>query len=268
MELKHDDDISRSETRLHARYSLPDDDALVHLPGTLAPWRIENLSYSGFAARITDPLHGPEQCDEHIQVRLSILDKHHQCHVSKMRVEKDSNRIVFIGAEFEHRRPETLIFLRKFLEPLRWGHSLKSIPQDLRNDRYKGQFWECLRGDGPTDLIYHHQPINVDNQSFHPNLINALLTFPMGRQYGEIKWDHGVLTTSVSTSSEAPSHFQEGALMENLPQLNTDHLRTGLCILLGSPTQTYRHLNPLIHEIRRFLHLESIDEYGDTPISL
>jgi hypothetical protein len=260
-----------SDTRLHTRYSLQDEDAIITLENSKSLWRIDNLSYSGFGARVISPLEGPETMKDHFQINISIMGLKHECIASKVHIKEQSKRVVFIGAEFQHHRPETLIFLRKFLEPMRWGQSIKVIPRDLRQDRYKSLEWECLRGDGPTDLIFHTNTIQVATDLAQPaelRLVSALLTFPMSGHYAEIRWGQNTLTTSLSTQSSNALQLREGSAMEQLHQFNSDQLRTGLCILLGLEKTHRAKLTTMLHEIRRLIQIESLQDYTETPVNL
>lgn len=265
-EIKH-----RADARLHTRYSFQDEDAVLRLGNCNPPWRIDNLSYSGFGAFAIHPQAGPQSIDNDFPLTLSIMGIQHECRASKVHIREQSKRVVFIGAEFQHHRPETLIFLRKSLEPLRWGHSIKVIPRELRQERYQAIEWECLRGEGPTDLIYQVAPVQGDLKTIPANghhLVSALLTFPLAGQYSEVKWASNILTTSISTQTTDSLNLRDGHIMKRLHQFNSDQLRSGLCILLGLSKIQQLTLAPLIHELRRLIQMESLRDYEETPVNL
>jgi len=262
------------EARAYERYSLDDEDGIIRIEnaqGKCSEWRIDNLSYSGFGARVISPEVPPQSINDKFELALSIMGQSHPFSASKIHSKIRDGRLVFLGAQFHHQQPETLMFLRKFLEPIRWGNSLSSIAPEHRHERYKGSDWECLRGDGPTDLTYLCQaaPSSKGNEfPDHALLKSALLTFPSGGNYTEIKWAHGILTMHISSSSKNLQSFQEGNAMEPMSHCDPEQLRTSLCILLGLPKITYNHLSPLVREIRRLIQLESIQDYNDSPVNL
>jgi hypothetical protein len=245
-------EATAKDLRLHARYRLNDDEATFTIGGTNTPWRINNISYSGLAGSIIDPAQGPLTIESHFEGKLTFLDRQQSCQLTRIRTFEKEGKVVFWGAEFQHLGPEMLVFLRGFLEPWRWGQTLVLVPPEFRADRYKGDSWYCFRGDGPTDLIFHHLPGREGQEV----LTTVLLTFLINGRYGELRWKDTVLTTSLASDSESKA-FQVGATMEALPTLDTDLLRTGLCIL-SALEQSHRHpLKPFIHEVRRLLDLST-----------
>ncbi len=240
------------DLRLHARYRLNDDEATFKIKGTNSEWRINNISYSGLAGSITDPAYGPLIIEPHFEGTLTFLDQEQTCQLTRIRTFKKDDRVVFFGAEFQHIGPEMLVFLRGFLEPWRWGQTLVLVPPEFRADRYKGDSWFCFRGDGPTDLIYHHLPGREGQEV----LSTVLLTFLINGRYGELRWKDAILTTSMASDAESKT-FQVGATMETLPMLDTNLLRTGLCILSAMEPSHRKVLKPLIHEVRRLLDLSA-----------
>jgi hypothetical protein len=70
-----------------------------------------------------------------------------------VRTIPNNKDIIYVGFCFEHTQPDTLIYLRKIIEPIRHGRSLEELNSEYTSEQYRGKNWHCFRGDGPVDIV-------------------------------------------------------------------------------------------------------------------
>ncbi len=244
--------------RLHARHLIPFESmASLHLPNGLVGV-IKDVSYGGLAVRF-DPKDVllAEQIANPTGATLIVLDRQIACVMSPVRVVKRDESL-FVGFHFKHESPDSLVFLREMIEPMRCGKSLNSLSEDMRNDRYKGADWTCLRGDGPTDLILKRVVGGGD-------LEEALMTFRIQESYFELSFKGGKLKTGKSlnaASNWSANTLTVGAQMGSTTDLDKALLRQAVCILANAPGEQRQVLDGLIRLTMAALNLQftSIEE--------
>jgi hypothetical protein len=231
--------------RLHARYVLYADNlGTLRLDSQGLTGVLKDVSYGGFAVRFDVT---PDDCralEGDLSATLTVLDRTIRCRLTPVRVVKQHSSI-FAGFCIIHESADTLVFLREFIEPLRWGKSLMSIGEDVRNERLRGQEWTCLRGDGPTDLILRRGP---DSQ-----MAEAMLTFKSRDSYAELTYRNGILRTGQTITGPQSDPKSLGAQMASTDLLDPHLLRQAICILSASPSDLRLAVQPLLDEANKGL---------------
>ncbi len=213
---------------------------------------VRDLSYGGMAVRF-DTDGRPLELGNEVKGRMKVLDQEIMVKFSAVRTVGQSARTLFVGCVFLHEAPDTLVFLREVIEPLRCGKSLVNLGQDMRNEKYRGEEWVCLRGDGPTDLLLRSKPESLE-------LEEALLTFRNQDSYREVSFNGGRLKTGRSAGSAGDSQpSSPGAQMANTAHLDKASLRHAAFVLAGAPTAVKKQIEPLLKLILQALNVDVRD---------
>lgn len=242
-------DLNR-DNRVHSRYVLRDD-AIAHI--TLANGLtgvVRDMSYGGMALRfetngVTPPL------AQEVTGQLRVLDREVSTRFCPVRIVSQNTQFLFIGCTLIHDSAETLIFLRDLIEPLRCGRSMTQVPEDMRNDKYRGAEWSCFRGDGPTDLLLRAHPQSKA-------LEEALLTFRVGDTYREVSFKGGRFKTGKSTQGSSESNgYTASSQMANTHDLDKQVLRHAACVIIGMAATDRSRIEPLLHLVLKALDLSA-----------
>ncbi len=232
------------EGRLHTRYVLfADNVGTLRLDSGLTGV-LKDISYGGFAARFDVTPDDNRVIEGQLGATLTVLDRDIRCQVKPVRVVKQ-HASIFAGFYIVHESAETLIFLREFIEAFRCGKSLMAIGESVRNERFKGQEWTCLRGDGPTDVIVRR------GEDTH--MAEAMLTFKTSDSYGELTFRNGILKTGRVLKSRENSIQAMGAQMASTDLTDPALLRQAICILASSPSDVRLAVQPLLDEATKAL---------------
>jgi hypothetical protein len=215
--------------RLHPRYLLPGNGlATLRLPdGTVGT--VMDLSYGGIAvvydrAVTTDPA----RLSSNLEADLTLLDRSIVCRLTPSRMVPQSGDRVLVGFRVQHDTPDALLFLREFIEPMRCGQTLASLPQDFRKERYRSPDWACLRGDGPVDIL-------VRTEGGGGKLAEALLTFKMNDTYCELTFVDGKLRTGHAIKSGEGGLMALGTQMSQSAAIDKAVLRHAIAVIVGAP---------------------------------
>ncbi len=223
--------------RLHTRYVLyADYVGTLRLDSGLTGV-LKDISYGGLAVRFDVTPDDRRVIEGQLGATLTLLDRKIRCQVKPVRVVKQ-HASIFAGCHIVHESAQTLIFLREFIEAFRCGKSLVAIGESIRNERFRGQEWTCLRGDGPTDLILRR---GQDNQ-----MAEAMLTFKTSHSYGELTFREGILRTGRVVKSSENSIQSMGAQMASTDVVDPTLLRQAICILASSPSDVRLAVQPLL----------------------
>ena len=239
--------------RLHARYIVNGDGiASLQLENGMTG-TIKDISYGGMAVRFAAAGQVPEQTlPRTLRGTFILLDQRVDCVLSPVRVVSQDSRVVFVGFSLHHERPETLVFLRDFIEPLRCGRSLTPLAPEMRNERYHGAEWSCFRGDGPTDLILR---ATADGSSVE----EALLTFRVMDSYCDLTFKGGRLKTGRMLDKDSASSLSVGTRMAATAIMDRGILRQSIYILMSSPASCRNLTRPLLTEALRVLELDPVE---------
>jgi hypothetical protein len=233
--------------RLHARYVVHGDGiATLKLDNGLSGI-VKDISYGGMAVRFGQETQAlQEGLPSSLRGTLHLLDQSVKCRLSPVRVVSQNSKVLFVGFSLHHEGPETLVFLRDFIEPLRCGRSMAALPTDLRQDRYRGPEWSCYRGEGPTDLLV--KSLRDDE------IEEGLLTFRINEAYCEITYKNGVLKTGRNIDREGVA-VRMGSNIEANPQI----LRSAIYILMSSPAACRKVARPIMREAMKALKLDWVE---------
>jgi hypothetical protein len=234
----------RKEMRSQSRYPVDlNDDATVIMAGG---WegRIIDISYGGIAVSFS-----ASKCDLTMSVpvmsscKLEILGKAHQFQLKTVRTIPNGKDTLYVGFCFEHSAPDTLIFLREIIEPIRNGRSLEELSSEFKSDQYKDKNWHCLRGDGPVDIV-----LMTDESK--TKVVEALLTLKSGDSYYEVGIRSGKLWTSKSVGGTT-SQLMGGARMT--PSVTPDImvLRKAFLIVASAPIKSSKTIRPFLELISK-----------------
>lgn len=240
----------KKDGRLHARFGLEAEGlASLRLEGLGLTGVLKDVSYGGFGVRF-DVTPGDQRAleGEH-QATLVILDREIRCKVTPIRVVKQ-HAAIFAGLCVIHETPATLTFLRDFIEPMRCGRSLLSIQEDIRSERFRGQEWTCLRGEGPTDLILRRGADALMEE--------AILTFKTIDAYAELTYRNGILRTGKELKAVVGSIQSMGSQMASTDRVDLRVLRQAIAILSASPTAIRPTVQPLLDEATKALRQQSL----------
>jgi len=235
------------DQRLHARYMINDEGLVrIHLSGLVG--EVKDVSYGGLAVRF-DGEALPKTLPPPLTGRLQLLDRSVDCKLATIRIATPSPRTLFAGLALLHETPDTLLFLREFIEPMRCGKSLLALGPEMRHERYQGKEWTYLRGDGPTDIILK---TSTENQTIE----EALLTFRNGNTYYDLSLKGGHLRTSHTTDkNDAPGAIDVAARMTVPTEIDKTTLRHAVYILMSTPPAYRKATQPLLNHILAALQI-------------
>lgn len=234
--------------RLHARYVLNIEQlASVRLDNGLSGV-VKDVSYGGFAVRFAVTPDDSRPLEGELGATLTVLDRTVRCKVVPVRVVKQSATII-AGLSLVHESATTLIFLRDFIEPLRCGRTLAPLSKEIRAEKFKGDDWTCLRGEGPTDLIIR--------SAQDGGVAEALLTFRSHENYAELTFKNGTLKTG-RTLGKSHDPKNVGAQMASTATIDPTLIRQAICILANVPAELRRVVQPLLDEATRALNVSQI----------
>lgn len=185
---------------------------------------LRDLSYGGFSMRFSGDAQEIskviEALHETSRIQLRILGVQVEGTARKAFSTKD-----MIGCSFCHGNTKVLVFLRNFLEYMRWGARLDLLDKKLLKERYRTDEWVCYRGEGPTDAFFR---LNGDG-----TLAEALITFRDKEEYREVAWKEGAYVTRL-----AIDHDGDASRMSSTSGIDKGILRKGLSILVGLSQQS------------------------------
>jgi hypothetical protein len=216
------------DSRMHPRYGVAAHSLVrLELPG-LDPTPVHDLSYGGISVILPRAAAADAQrLPRDVRARLVILDRGIDCHLTVARLVDQPKDRVFVGFAIRHEAPDSLLFLREFIEPLRAGQSLSVIDLSIRKDRYRDPQWLVLRGDGPTD-------VRIFTPTGEATPKEALVTIRFDDAYAELSVEGGHLATRRSVGG---GHGSETAVaqMATTTALDIAILRRSLGVLAGAP---------------------------------
>lgn len=231
--------------RLHARYVLyAENIGTLKIDGMHLVGVVKDVSYGGVAVRFDVTPDDRRTIEGDFGATLTLLDREIRCRVKPVRVVKQ-HASIFAGFQIVHEKPDTLVFLREFIEPFRCGKTLLAIQDGVRNERFRGQEWTCLRGDGPTDLILRR------GEDSH--MAEAMLTFKTLDSYGEVTFRNGMLRTGRVVKQKENFVQSMGALIAQTDAPDAALLRQAICILAASPSDVRLAVQPLLDETTKAL---------------
>lgn len=235
----------RKEMRMHTRYAISfHRNAIVRVNDTWVG-RIMDLSYGGAAVKFEFPDKVPsEALNLDNEVEIDVLGHRQRFQTKSVRTIPHGERTCYVGLCFNHATPDTLIFLREIIEPMRQGLSLDSIPMSLRAEKYKDTSWNCFRGEGPIDITF-----KLDSD----RITDGLVTFKMTDRYFEVAITDGVLRTAKS-AERARHTMAVGAQMIPSATPDKDTLRRAFLILASAPATVADAAAPLLKMIDQ--HIE------------
>lgn len=236
--------------RLHARYVIHGEGiALLKLDDGLTGF-VKDISYGGMAVRFVAEGNAtlPSVLPPVVTGTFILLDRQIRCKLSPVRVVSQNSKVLFVGLSLRHESPETLIFLRDLIEPLRCGRSLAVLTREMRNEKYRGEEWSCLRGDGPTDLLLKTTPDGA-------GLAEALLTFRVNEQYAELSFKADKMSTGRSLEDEGGGMLALGSRMATTSEVDKAVLRHAVYILMASPAACRKVARPILKQALQTLEL-------------
>ncbi len=232
----------RKEMRSHSRYPVSfNGEATVVMAGG---WRgsVLDISYGGIAVsfessncNLTESVSVLSSCT------LEILGRSHQFQLKTVRTIPNGKDSLYVGFCFEHTAPDTLIYLREVIEPIRCGRSLEELNSEFRSEQYKGNNWHCFRGDGPVDIVLH-----IDDSK--NKVMETLITLKSGDSYYEVGIRDGRLWTSKSAGG-TNSQLMGGARMTPNKTPDIAILRKAFLILASAPIKSSKTVRPLLDAI-------------------
>jgi hypothetical protein len=229
----------RKEMRSHFRFPISfNGEATVVMNGG---WigSVIDVSYGGIAV-----IFESSKCDlsQSVSVMssctLKILGKSQNFLVKPVRNIANGKDSMYVGFCFEHAAPDTLIYLREVIEPIRNGRSLEELSSDLKSDQYKDKNWHCFRGDGPVDIV-------VQTDGSNTKVVEALLTLKSGDSYYEVGIQGDKLWTSKSIGG-SNSQMMGGARMTPSPTPDVSVLRKAFLIIASAPIKSTNTVGPLL----------------------
>jgi hypothetical protein len=178
--------------------------------------KIRDLSYSGMGLEFSSP-EDLAKIGQAAPVNLHIFNYQTSAIINLVYA---GNTIG--GFCFQHRDPNVLLFLRQILEFCRCGSTMVELGKSLVQDRYKGEDFVVLRGDGPTDLI-----LQKGGDVFK----TALLTFLDGKSYFHLRIDGNKIHTGRSIDQGTSGSVS--AQMQEHTKPDKEVLKKAIYILLG-----------------------------------
>ena len=232
----------RKEMRSHSRYpiSLEGEGSITMAGGWVGT--VLDISYGGIAVCFES-----SKCDlsQSVSVmsscKLEILGKSHHFQIKTVRTIPNGKDELYVGFCFEHTEPDTLIYLREVIEPIRNGRSLEELSSEFRSDQFQGKNWHCFRGDGPVDIVLQTD----DSKS---KVVEALLTLKSGDSYYEVGINGEKLWTSKSAGG-ASTQMMGGARMTPSSTADLSVLRKAFLILASAPVKSTKIVSPLLEAI-------------------
>jgi len=227
-------DSEFAEKRLHPRYNFSvlgyGDAVFAGAP----PGKIFDLSYSGFGVQFANDSDAAE-APKDVNLAITFLGD-----TAPARASKVYARHNLCGYFFQHQDPTTLIFLRRILEFCRFGSSLVELEKKVVHDRYATDAWLVLRGDGPSDVVLEREK---------DRLRGALITFLDGKDYCQLRFTEGCITTGRSIGKSDAGIHGVGEQMRESLEVDLEVLRKALYILAGCNLKPVRELcQPLLAE--------------------
>jgi hypothetical protein len=219
------------DRRLHLRCELPEERiATLKLSNGLVG-DVRDLSYGGLAVRFdlkeqTVNFAANGALPAELKGDLTILDQSIACRLAPVRTF-NKGTMLLAGFSMYHDSPETLVFLREMIEPWRWSLTLAPLAASMRHERYKGDEWSCLRGDGPTDVVL--------KQGRGGQPVEAHLTFRAASGYAELTFKDGQISTSLSIDDHSYDPMSATTRMATTQEADRLVLRQAFYILLNLP---------------------------------
>jgi hypothetical protein len=235
-------EVIRKDMRSHTRYPVSfNGEATVTMTGG---WigAILDISYGGIAVSFES-----SKCDlsQSIPVMptctIEILGRSQPFQLKTVRSIPNGKDTIYVGFCFEHTAPDTLIYLREIIEPIRNGRSLEELSSKHRSEQYKGENWYCFRGEGPVDIV-------LQTDGSKAKVVEALLTLMSGENYYEVGVQGEKIWTGKSTGS-SNSQMMGGARMIPTPTPDVSVLRKAFLILASAPVKSTETVRPLLDTI-------------------
>ena len=147
--------------------------------------------------------------------------------------------LYYVGFCFNHSSPDTLVFLREVIEPMRYGRSIEELNREFRSDQYQSNDWHCFRGDGPVDLVFQ--------SNANGGVSEALMTLKVGDYYHEVGFQNGKIWTAKSQKKGS----EDGAMTMGTRMIpstspDIDLLRRAFIILASAPVKSAQIIRPLL----------------------
>lgn len=242
-ELRQEIEEVVKDGRLHVRYPLPETlkAELWFENGSVA--RVKNISYGGLGVELNEKSVSDQLPRDEV-TEFVALGRKIRFKVQLLRWLETTEKTVFIGMAFCHDSPEVLQFLRSVIDGLRFGSSLKLVPDTIRKDSYKGPNWHCFRGEGPCDLL-----LRTDGEK----IAHALLTFPWNGTYSEITLANDRISTGELVSDSGLADHRPSPQMQTSRQLNHETLGRAAWILGSAPQQVQTCARPLLVKILKHI---------------
>lgn len=186
---------------------------------------LRDLSYGGFSIKAKENSFDEKQNDylnsDNIKFKLHLLGDIVEGSASFASSPKE-----FMGFSFKHENTKVLVFLRNFLEFMRWGTRLEAIDKKLVKEKYRTDEFICFRGEGPTDCIFR-----VNNTG---EIEEMLLTFREKEEYRELAFKNEKISTRKAIDFDG-----DATRMSETESIDVPIFRKGISILIGliqSPT--------------------------------
>lgn len=215
----------RNEMRMHTRYSVSFHKNAHFKIGNDWIGRVMDISYGGLAVKFEQtgasgslPLEGSAD--------VNILGISQRFDVKTVRTVPQQNGTVYSGMCISHSSPETLIYLREIIEPMRQGLTIDMISDEVRAEKYRGEGWHCFRGEGPVDLVFL---LTKENE-----VAEGLATFKVADFYYEVAIQNGTVRTAKSAEKSGQA-LAVGAKMVPTARPDPAILRRAFLILASAP---------------------------------
>lgn len=198
--------------RYHARYIVNNRDlsTIEHVRHGL--FRVVDLSHHGcLVEAVADASF--DNCSLPTIVDLSVCGSNLRLEVSQCQRRKTG-----WGLIFRHVHESSIRSLGQFIEPLRCGSSVESLPVDATKDGVMTKMRRRFQGDGPFELVFERDTSG--------QLVFLMATFRIGNHDGSVIWEHGDVITKKSDS-------HEGARMARTSDVDRDLVWTCAVSCLG-----------------------------------
>jgi hypothetical protein len=231
----------RKEMRMHTRYAVAFHQNAHFQLGDDWSGRVMDISYGGVAVKFTATKPGTSLPLEGNGV-ITILGAGQKFSVKAVRTVPHDQSTIYVGLCFNHTDPETLMYLREIIEPMRQGLTMDSITREVRSEKYRGEDWCCFRGEGPVDLVFR---LDSGNQ-----LAEGLATFKIADYYYEIAIQNGILRTAKSAEKSSRA-LAVGAKMIPTAKPDPTVLRRAFLILASAPAPVAEKSAPFLKAIEQ-----------------
>ncbi|MGE0173108.1 MAG: hypothetical protein AB7T49_09995 [Oligoflexales bacterium] len=156
------------------------DDGFVWLTGVqISPIFVKDLSYGGLSLKSDwDSMKHILKDKRTLKVNLHMFHKHHKCEI--MPIYENNGAV---GCSFVHSSPETLLFLRNFLEFLRVGSTMEKVPPHLMERKSIDENLEIYSSESGTEIIMRRTENN--------NLAFFNLSFTDTNIFSQVIFDNG-----------------------------------------------------------------------------